>query len=162
MLNDRIGCFGTCGISHRWSSSRDDCSRSSSSNNSDIEDLLEAGVIVRLFRSAAYIPIKATKTHMLDDWTSAAMALSHLAAVHPPSISPPRPLIQQPATNRIRFMTSCAQSNSSTMLTLHGHIGWFLCHCFPSGGWLRHAATYSEARYLPRLIRTHRVPTRPP
>ena len=152
--------MGTCGISHRWSSSRDDWSRSRSSNNSDIEDLRRV-IVLLFFRSLTAFPHNST--HMLlDDWTSAAMALSHLAAVHPPSISPPRPLIQQPATNRIRFMTSCAQSNSSTMLTLHGHIGWFLCHCFPSGGWLRHAATYSEARYLPRLIRTHRVPTRPP
>ena len=41
--------MGTCGISHRWSSSREDCSRSSSSNNSDIEDLRQ--VIVHLFRS---------------------------------------------------------------------------------------------------------------
>jgi len=55
--------LGTCGISHRWSSSRDDWSRSSSSNNSDIEDML------------------------LDDWTSAAMVVSHLAPAHPPSIS---------------------------------------------------------------------------
>ena len=66
MLKDRIECFGTCGISHRWSSSRDDCSRSSSSNNSDIEGLLEAVVIVRLFRSAAYIPIKNSHVGRLD------------------------------------------------------------------------------------------------
>ena len=161
MLNDRIGCFGTCGISHRWSSSRDDCSRSSSSNNSDIEDLLEAKVIVRLFRSAAYIPIKK-----LTCWTTGRQQpwLCHIWQQFTlrPSLLP-APSYNNLQQTELEFQPNKLRaSNSSTMLTLHGHIGWFLCHCFPSGGWLRHAATYSEARYLPRLIRTHRVPTRPP
>ena len=55
--------MGTCGISHRWSSSREDCSRSSSSNNSDIEDLRQ--VIVHLFRSRN-IPIVI----VLTCWTT--------------------------------------------------------------------------------------------
>ena len=78
--------MGTCGISHRWSSSRDDWSRSRSSNNSDIEDLRRV-IVLLFFRSLTAFPHNST--HMLlDDWTSAAMVVSHLAAVHPPSISP--------------------------------------------------------------------------
>ena len=53
--------MGTCGISHRWSSSRDDWSRSSSSNNSDIEDLRQV-IVLLFFRSLTAFPHRIVLT----------------------------------------------------------------------------------------------------
>ena len=128
---------------------------------------------------------------LLDDWTSAAMVVSHLAPAHPPSISPGSKQSHQVANNltgqaantnlqqteisptavyprrctqvahkRHKSHSACSHQfyyNANTMMSA----SWLVpVSLFP--GWLRHAATYSEASSLPRLIRSHRVPTRPP
>ena len=129
------GCSGTCGISHRWSSSRDDCRRSSSSNNSDIEDLRQSGHC-SLFRSqlrshgtchGTWLYIRTMM--ILTCWTTGRRQpwRSHIWQVHPPSISPPDLLIRQPETGRIslkavhpclRLQIARAEGNLTAIRTL--------------------------------------------
>ena len=148
--------MGTCGISHRWSSSREDCSRSSSSNNSDIEDLRQ--VIVRLFRSRN-IPIVI----VLTCWTTGRRQPWRCHIWQQLTLRPSLTFLPANSNTNLQHTGSVprqfilvaahksharALSNSATMrvhtMTSASRL-WFRCHCFPPG-WLRHAgATYSEA-----------------
>ena len=175
--------MGTCGISHRWSSSRDDWSRSSSSNNSDIEDLRQV-IVLLFFRSLTAFPHRIVLTCCWTTgrqqpwwchiWPQLTLRPSHQAPnnlTRLQTISPGR--LQTPTCNkqeisptavyprrRTQLARACSHQfyyNANTMMSA----SWLVpVSLFP--GWLRHAATYSEASSLPRLIRSHRVPTRPP
>ena len=129
------GCSGTCGISHRWSSSRDDCRRSSSSNNSDIEDLRQ---VIVPSSAPSYVPMVRAMVRgltsnrtmiILTCWTTGRRQpwRSHIWQVHPPSISPPDLLIRQPETGRIslkavhpclRLQIARAEGNLTAIRTL--------------------------------------------
>ena len=182
--------MGTCGISHRWSSSRDDWSRSSSSNNSDIEDLRQV-IVLLFFRSLTAFPHGIVLTCCWTTgrqqpwwchiWPQLTLRPSHQAPnnltrlqtisqgrLQTPTCnkqrSVPRQFILVAAhksyTRRTQEASACSHQfyyNANTMMSA----SWLVpVSLFP--GWLRHAATYSEASSLPRLIRSHRVPTRPP